>query len=123
MDINYETKRIGITIDKKATNIIFSQKVSQNIARLAQSLEIQQAEATLEIFDNIEKLELEVDIAEAQNIYFNKIFHELGEVIQKMDKSSKSADKNFIIMLLEIGQKLNINTEFYRTILDKALVS
>lgn len=123
MDINYETKRIGITIDKKATNVIFSQKVSQNISRLAQSLEIQQAEATLEIFDNIEKLELDVDIAEAQNIYFNKIFHELGEIIEKMDKSSKSADKNFIIMLLEIGQKLNINTEFYRTVLDKALVS
>ena len=123
MDINYETKRIGIKIDKKATNNIFSQKVSQNISRLAQGLEIQQAEATLEIFDNIEKLELEVDIAEAQNIYYNKIFHELGEVIEKMDKSSKSADRTFIVMLLDIGLKLNINTEFYRTMLDKALVS
>lgn len=123
MDINYETKRIGITIDKKLTNHVFSQKVTQNISRLAQSLEIQQAEATLEIFDNIEKLELEVDIAEAQNIYFNKIFHELGEIIEKMDRSSKSADKNFIVMLLDIGQKLNVNTEFYRSMLDKALVS
>lgn len=123
MDINYETKRIGIEIDKKATNSIFSQKISQNISRLAQNLEIQQAEATLEIFDNIEKLELDVDIAEAQNIYFNRIFHELGEIIENMDKSSKSLDKKFIIMLLEIGLKLNINTEFYRTMLDKALVS
>lgn len=123
MDINFETKRIGIDIDKKATNSIFSQKISQNISRLAQNLEIQQAEATLEIFDNIEKLELDVDIAEAQNIYFNRIFHELGEIIEKMDKSSRSLDKKFIVMLLDIGQKLNINTEFYRTMLDKALVS
>lgn len=126
MDINYETKRIGIVIDKKATNTVFSQKVTQNISRLAQSLEIQQAEATLEIFDNIEKLELEVDISEAQNIYFNKIYHEIGEIIHKMgtlDKVSKSVDKNFITMLLDIGSKLNINTEFYKAILDKALVS
>ncbi len=123
MDINFETKKIGIKIDKKATNTVFSQKVSQNISRLAQNLEVQQAEATLEIFDNIEKLELDVDIAEAQNIYFNKIFHQLGEVIENMNKSSQSLDKKFIIMLLDIGQKLNINTEFYKTMLDKALVT
>lgn len=123
MDINLETKKIGIEIDKTPTNKIFSQKVSQNISRLAQSLEIQQAEAVLEIFDNIEKLELKVDITEAQNIYFNKIFHEMGEIIENMNKTSHSSDKKFILILLEIGQKLNINTEFYKNMLDKALVS
>lgn len=123
MDINFETKKIGIEIDKTATNKIFSQKISQNILRLAQSLEIQQAEATLELFDNIEKLELNVDIAEAQNIYFNKIFHELGEIIENINKSSQSLDMKFIAELLEIGQKLNINTEFYKNMLDKALIA
>lgn len=122
IDINFETKKIGIGIDKTPTNKVFSQKISQNILRLAQGLEIQQAEATLELFDNIEKLELNVDVSESQNIYFNKIFHELGEIIEKMDKSSRSSDKKFIQILLEIGQKLNINTEFYKNLLDKALV-
>lgn len=122
-DINFETKKIGIGIDKTPTNKVFSQKICQNISRLAQGLEIQQAEATLEIFDNIEKLELNVDITEAQNTYYNKIFHELGEIIEKMDTSGKSSDKNFILILLEIGQRLNINTEFYKNMLDKALVS
>jgi len=123
MDINFETKKIGIKIDKKATNTIFSQKISQNISRLAQNLEIQQAEVTLELFDNVEKLELDIDIAESQNIYFNKIFSQLKRVIENMNKSSNSTDKKFIIMLLDIGQKLNINTDFYKTMLDKALVS
>lgn len=123
MDINFETKKIGIEIDKTPTNKVFSQKISQNISRLAQGLEIQQAEATLELFDNIEKLELNVDITEAQNIYFNKIFHEMGEIIENMDKSSKSSDRKFILILLEIGQKLNINTDFYKNKLDKALVT
>lgn len=123
MDINFETKKIGIEIDKTPTNRVFSQKISQNISRLAQGLEIQQAEATLELFDNIEKLELNVDITEAQNIYFNKIFHELGEIIDNMDKSNKSSDGKFILILLDIGQKLNINTDFYKNMLDKAMVS
>lgn len=128
MDINFETKKLGIEIDKTPVNKIFSQKISQNISRLAQSLEVQQAEVILEIFDHIEKLELTVDIAESQNIYFNKIFHEMGEIIENINKSGRSeatkvADKKFVTMLLEIGQKLNINTDFYKTMLDKTLVS
>lgn len=122
-DINFETKKIGIEIDKTPSNNVFSQKISQNISRLAQNLEIQQAEATLEIFDNIEKLELHVDITEAQNIYFNKVFHEIGEIIEKMNKKSQAFDAKFISILLEIGQKLNINTDFYKNMLDKALIS
>lgn len=123
IDINFETKKIGIGIDKMPTNKVFSQKISQNISRLAQSLEIQQAEATLEIFDNIEKLELQVDITEAQNTYFNKIFHELGEIIENIEKFNQSSDKKLVSTLLEIGQKLNINTEFYKNMLDKTLIN
>ena len=123
VDINFEVKKIGIEIDKTPTNKLFSQKISQNISRLAQSLEIQQAEATLEIFDNIEKLELNIDISEAQNIYFTKIFHEFDDIIDSINKKSSDADKKFISILLEIGKKLNINTEFYQNMLDKALVS
>lgn len=123
MDINFEVKRLGIEIDKTPSNKVFSHKISQNISRLAQNFEIQQAEATLELFDNIEKLELNVDITESQNIYFNKIFHEMGSIIEKMNKKSQASDTKFITILLDIGQKLNINTDFYKNMLDKALIS
>lgn len=123
MDINFEVKKLGIEIDKTPSNKVFSHKISQNISRLAQNFEIQQAEATLELFDNIEKLELNVDITESQNIYFNKIFHEMGEIIEKMNKKSQVSDAKFISILLDIGQKLNINTDFYKNMLDKALIS
>lgn len=123
IDINFETKKIGIEIDKTPTNKIFSQKISQNISRLVQSFELQQAETILELFDNIEKLELNVDIAEAQNIYFNKIFHEFDEIIENINKKSSASDKKFIITILEIGNKLNINTEFYQAMFDKAILS
>ena len=120
MDINYEAKSIGIKLDKQPSNNIFSKKIRQNINRLAYSFEIQQADVVLELFEYIEKLELEVDISEAQNIFFSKIYLNIGEIIESSKNSNRKSDKRFVEMLLDIGTKLNINTEFYRTKLVKA---
>ena len=113
-DINYEAKKMDIKLDKTPSNAIFAKKIQQNITRLSQSLEIQQAEVLLEIFDNVEKLELEIDISEAQNIYFNKIYHRIGDILESTAKTGRAKDKEFVEMLLDIGTKLNINTDFYK---------
>ncbi len=122
-DINLEAKNIGIEIDKRPSSEFFSHKLLQNINRLANSIEIHQAEATLEIFDFIEKLDLKVEIKEAQNIYFSKIFHEVGEYIDNITDIKNETDREFVDMLLEIGRRLNINTEFYKNKMDKAMLS
>ena len=119
-DINYEAKSMGIKLDKQPSNKIFSKKILQNINRLAYSFEIQQADVVLELFDYVEKLELEVDISEAQNIFFSKLYTNVGEIIETGITNKRSSDKRFAEMLLDIGTKLNINTEFYRTKLMKA---
>ena len=121
-DINYEAKKIDINIDKSPSNKIFSKKILQNINRLVHSFEIQQADVLLEIFDNIRKLELQIDISEAQNIYFAKIYHKIGDILESESFNKRSANKKFVEMLLEIGENLNINTEFYRKKLDKLLL-
>lgn len=118
-DINFETSKMGIKLDKQPSNAIFSKKILQNINRLAYSFEIQQADVILELFDYVEKLELEVDISEAQNIYFTKIYQNIGDIIESSKTSNRASDKKFIDMLLDIGGKLNINTEFYRAKLAK----
>ncbi len=119
-DINFETRKMGLKLDKQPSNAIFAKKILQNINRLAFSFEIQQADVVLELFDYIEKLELEIDISEAQNIYYSKIYHKIGDIIESVKTSNRASDKKFINMLLDIGTKLNINTEFYRTKLAKA---
>ncbi len=122
-DINFEAKKIDIKLDKSPSNLVFSKKILQNINRLVHSFEIQQADVVLEIFDNVRKLELNVDIAEAQNIYFTKIYHRIGDIIaSEAFKNKKSSNKRFVEMLLDIGENLNINTEFYKRKLDKALL-
>jgi hypothetical protein len=118
-DINFEAKRIGIDIDRNPTSKIFSKKIAQNINRLAYALDIQQVDATLELLDCISKLELSVDIAEAQNYFFSKIVTNIEELIMNM---TCSADRELITMLFEIGENLNINMDYYKQQFNKALV-
>lgn len=114
-EINFEAKKIGVKLDKSPSNKIFSKKISQNLNRLTYGLEAQQAEVVLELFDYVEKLELEVDIAEAQNLYFAKIYSHINEILEMSKTSKRKNDKHLVEMLLDIGEKLNINTDFYRT--------
>ena len=88
-DINYEAKKIDIDIDKEKSNKTFSKRIITNLNRLTKSFEIQQAEAILDLFDIISKLELNIDIAEAQNIYYNKIYHRIGDIIENNQNSQR----------------------------------
>ncbi|MBP3820812.1 DUF3536 domain-containing protein [bacterium] len=119
MAINFEAKKLGIEIDKTPSNKIFARKIITNLNRLAKNLEPQEADALVELFDIVEKLELNLDIAEAQNIYYNRIYHRIGEIIENNLNNPKDKDLEFIRLLLTIGEKLNINVDFYRIKLDK----
>ncbi len=119
-DLNFEAKRIGIEIDKEPTSKIFSKKIAQNINRLSYALDLQQVDATLDLLDCIAKLEIKVDIAEAQSYYFSKIVTNMEEIIQKI---SCQADRDLIVMLFEIGEDLNINMDYYRQMFNRALVA
>ena len=118
-DILFEAKRIGIEIDKAPTAKVFSKKIAQNISRLAYALDIQQVDATLEILDCIGKLELKIDIAEAQNYFFTKVITNIEELIQSM---TCAADRELVTMLFQIGEDLNINMDYYKQQFNRALV-
>ena len=110
-DIIAEAKMLGITLDKSVSNEIYTKKLIKNLNRLVNSLERQQANVIVEIFHEIDELELNLDLKEAQNIYFNKIY---TRIIEILDIPEGTPDKKFIQLLLDIGSKLNINTEFYK---------
>ena len=119
VDINYEAKKMNIEIDKSQTNNNFSKRIIVNLKRLTKSFEIQQANAIMELFEIIEKLDLQIDIAEAQNIYYNRIYHRIGDIIGKDSTKTTEKELRFIHTLLAIGEHLNINVEFYRAKLQK----
>lgn len=118
-DINYEAKRMNIDIDKTPSNKNFAKRIITNLNRLTKSFEIQQADTIIELFEMIEKLDLQIDISEAQNIYYNKIYHRIGDILENNEKEPRDKDINFIKLLLNIGEKLNINVGFYKSKLEK----
>ena len=118
-DINYEAKRMNIAIDKTPSNKNFAKRIITNLNRLTKSFEIQQADTIIELFEMIEKLDLQIDISEAQNIYYNKIYHRIGDILENNEKEPRDKDIKFIKLLLNIGEKLNINVGFYKSKLEK----
>lgn len=118
-DINFEAKRMNITIDKTPSNKNFAKRIITNLNRLTKSFEIQQADTIIELFEIVEKLDLQIDISEAQNIYYNKIYHRIGDIIENNEKEPRDKDIKFIKLLLNIGEKLNINVGFYKSKLEK----
>lgn len=118
-DINYEAKRMNIDIDKTPSNKNFAKRIITNLNRLTKSFEIQQADTIIELFEMVEKLDLQIDISEAQNIYYNKIYHRIGDILENNEKEPRDKDIKFIKLLLSIGEKLNINVGFYKSKLEK----
>lgn len=110
-DIIAECKILDIKPDKTVANEIYAKKLIKNLNRLAGSFEPQQANVILEIFSEIDDLELELDLKEAQNIYFNKIYK---RIIDEINSEEDNSDGGFLLTLLDIGSRLNINTEFYK---------
>ena len=72
-------------------------------------------ETVFDLFKYIEELELKSDLSEAQNLYFAKIYSVFPEVMEKTIKSTQDNKQARKILndLLELGTKLNINTEYY----------
>ncbi|MBQ8669598.1 DUF3536 domain-containing protein, partial [bacterium] len=118
-DINFEAKKMNIQIDKTPSNNSFAKKIITNLNRLTKSFEFQQADAIVELFEIIAKLELQIDVSEAQNIYYNKIYHRIGHILENLENTPKEKEMNFINTLLDIGTKLNINVDFYKVKIDK----
>ena len=118
-DINFEAKRLGISIDKTETSKIFGKKIVQNINRLVYSMEYQQADVTLELLNVIDKLEINTDLSEAQNVYYSKIVLNFEKLINSI---SRPSDRELILLLFDIAKRLHFNIEYYKQKFDKAIL-
>ena len=121
IDINNEAKMLDIKLDKKLANKIFTEKITDAMYALAKNPEIHRIETVLNLFKYVEQLELRIDTSESQNTYFNKIHEILEEVVSNIDDLKDEYDRKFVLLLLELGNKLNINTDFYKDTFDKVM--
>lgn len=118
-DINFEAKKIGIVLDKTPTSKFFSRKITQNINRLVYGMEYQQAEVTQELLDTIDKLDLRVDISDAQNLFYSRVVSKFNDLIDNVNSHS---DANMVELLFDIAKRLNINIDFFKAKFDKTVL-
>lgn len=122
VEIVNEANMLGIELDKEFANKLFAKKITEKIYRFSKKLESHRIDWIMQLFDYVEKLQLYVDISEAQSIYFTKIYHYLGEFIEEIqDKPQAITNEKFLFQILELGAKLNINVDFYKSLVIKAI--
>ncbi len=121
IEINNEAKILGIDLDKEPTSRFFSQQIIERVKDFTRTYENHRLEKALEIFEYIDALEIKVDIAEPQNIYFSKVFRRFTEIIETAAKETDIiSSRNQLLCVLKLGEYLNINTEFYKSVIIKA---
>lgn len=116
-EINEEANTFKIEIDKSATSELFSKEIQKSVYNFVKNFEIQRLDKILKLFECINKLGLKVDIAEAQNMYFNKIYMKFTTLLDSVIKANDNVEevRDFLFSLLVLGEFLNINTDFYKT--------
>lgn len=122
IDIISEAEELDVKLHKEETNRIFSEIIANRVKDFVSTLDTEKLEKALEIFTLTTSLELSPDISVAQNIYFSEIYSKFAQLMSKIVLASQDIKSNQIKMLriLELGEKLNIDTSFYRNTLSKA---
>ncbi len=116
-EINDEANAFKIEIDKTPTGNLFSKEIQKAVYNLVKNFEIHRLDKVLKLFECVNKLDLKVDIAEAQNMYFNKIYTKFKNLLDGVLSSNENIDevRDFLFSLLVLGEYLNINTDFYKS--------
>ena len=110
-----------VNLNKSNSGVILAKKLQSLIDELSQTMDLKVADEIFAIFDVIDILQLNVEIKVAQNIYFEKIYSKINILVEHLELSkTKDEDRQIALTLLEVGKKLNINTDFYRPHIDKA---
>ena len=119
--IKHNADKFYINLNKCAAGSIISKKLENLIKKLASDMQISTADNILGLLNILEKLNIQSNINEAQNIFFEEIYSKISILIEHLETSDdKNADRALALKILEIGQMLNINTEFFRPHIDKA---
>ncbi|MCD8024646.1 MAG: DUF3536 domain-containing protein [Candidatus Gastranaerophilales bacterium] len=119
--IKEEAQKFYINLNKSRAKYIIAKKLQKLLENAADNPNEEYAQKILAVFGLIDKLGLEVDIRVSQNIYYEKIYSKIDYIIEYLENSKdKAKDRRIILLLLEIGKQLNINTDFYVPMINRA---
>ena len=119
--IKHNADKFNINLNKCRAGVIISEKLQALVESLACNMKLSTADNALALLDILEKLGIQAQINEAQNTFFEEIYSKMDILIEHLENSKdKNTDRILALKILDLGQKLNINTDFYRPHIDKA---
>lgn len=112
-DIIKEVDSLKIVLDTKSASKLFESELLRNLRKLTKNIELQETEVVSEILETAQILKIVLDLNEAQNIYFEKIFSKMPEIMQITLNSKDSKIRQLVRNLIKIGKFLDINVESF----------
>ncbi len=107
-----EAQKLSVTLHKESSQKIFEGKIMRNLIRLVDGFETAQARKLLNILSASKQLDINPNIREAQNYYFEKIFKIMPDFFKELKKAKDpKIFKQLINYLLNIGEMLDFDVK------------
>lgn len=121
-DIIKEAEELEVKLHKEETDKFFSDVITTRVKDFVSTLDTDKLDKALEIFEFSKMLELSPNISVAQNIYFTEIYSKFAQLMSRVVLASRDIKSNQhkMFRILDLGEKLNIDTSFYKNTLTKA---
>lgn len=105
-----EAQNLSVELHKTPSQKLFERKIIKNLARLVDGFEAAQARKLLNILSASKQLEINPNIREAQNYYFEKIFKKMPTFFKELNNNKDAKTfKQLINYLLNIGEMLDFD--------------
>ncbi len=122
IEINKEARKIEVKLDNQSVRELYSDYVTDKVLELSKNGNTSSYESLSESLRLLEKLDLQPDLSDAQNIYFSKIYKKIPEYIENLATSkNKENDRKLVCSLLVLGEKLNFNVDEQMAKLQKVI--
>ena len=108
------TDKFYIKLDDVKIKELMSQKLLEKVQLLKNEPSVENNQELLNLFNLIEKLGIEVHISSAQNIFYDMFCSGFENFAHKISILNKDYKRKLYLGLLESGEKLRINMDFYK---------
>ena len=109
--------KFSIKLTTPKVREVLSKKLINLLLALRDNLTFENTHELLNLFELLELLQTDINIQNAQNIFYSMVCEHFDELINKVKNTPHS--RKLLLEIIEIGNKLNINLDFYKEKIDK----
>ena len=112
------TDKFKIKLTNPETCEILSEKLNELLNNLQEKINSKNTQELLAFFNLLEILDVKINIHYAQNVFYDMFCDDFDELSKDILEKNPTEARQLFLELVEIGKKLNINTDFYRNKID-----